>query len=125
MSQKVYDAAVAKLGAELVHTLACVHGSVDGTYADVPAERRKTFADKLSSILDGGTLTMAQAKLLAHGEPKPKRADADPFAAIRSKAFRKIADADDADEVPKTVAEIDPVAIYARWNAARRKRDDD
>src|SRR4051794_35644135 len=100
MSKKGYDQSRVQVGHEILSVLACAHGGVDGSFEDVPADRRAQFADKLSSIMSGGAMSAAHVKTLVHGEPapKPKRAAAyDPFESIRAKVYHRPAD-DDADE---------------------------
>ena len=122
--KKVYDAAVAKLGDQLTRALACSFGSVDGTFEDTPAERRDGLAAALNRIMGGGQMTTGQVSALVHGEraaaDEPESQD-EVFAAIRSRAFKRA----DADEPEKPAAAvIDPIAIYARWNASKPKTDD-
>jgi hypothetical protein len=110
----------------LTKAIAASFGSVDGTAEDTPAERHDGLAAALNRIMSGGgAISMAQAKTLVHGEraAASEPDDSDPFAAIRAKAYSR--PAVDDDDAPKPVAEIDPVAIYRRWNAARRNRDND
>lgn len=118
--KKTYAAAVKKLGAELTRAIACSFGAVTGDEDDVPAERRHGLAAALNRILNGGQMTTAQAKTLAHGEHAAGdevETQDEVFAAIRSKAYSR---ADD-EEPKKPAVVIDPVAIFTRWNESKPK----
>ena len=123
--KKVYDAAVAKLGGELTKALACSFGSTDGSAGDVPPARADGLAAALNRIMRGeGQMSMAQAKTLIHGErakASEPESQEDVFASIRAKAYSRNTDADDDEAPTKPVAVIDPVSIYARWNASKPK----
>jgi hypothetical protein len=117
-----YAAASEKVGAALVAALANTFGATDGTADDVPEDRRAGLTSALNKLVAGGAIPLAMAMRGAHGDPAPRRRSVlsegeSVFRGIRAEAYGTDAD----DEKP--VAEIDPVAIYARWNAARRKQD--
>jgi hypothetical protein len=124
--RNVYAAATAKFGADLPLALARSFGAIHSV-DDVPEARRDGLTAALNRILHGeGHISMTLAKAAAHGDAPRRNAVADQedvFGAIRAKAYGTRNDDDDNNVKP--AAKIDPVEIYARWNASRRPNEDE
>lgn len=121
--KEAYDAAALKLGIDLPLALARAFGGVHGI-EDVPAEKHSNLTQALTRILNGGQITMAQARIVAHGDrvipAKPARQTGEEvFAGIRADAYGD-GDGDDDKPAPR----LDPVAIMKRWNATKRPTED-
>jgi hypothetical protein len=128
--KSTYEAAIAKLGKDLTLAVTRGFGGID-SYEEVPAARHDGLIAALNKIMHGeGRISMAQARMLAHGDSKapPKSRAATEqdrvFRTIRADAYGDDDD-DGGDTVKPAAAQLDSVAIFQRWNASRRKTDAD
>lgn len=116
--KETYTAFAGRFGRDLAAAIANSFGATNGLADDVPAARRDGLAAAMQRILRGeGHMSMAQAKVLAHGGDlsRPDEQE-DVFGAIRAKAFGTV----DDDEDARPATKLDPVAIYKRWRASKR-----